>query len=104
MSIGENIKNLRLKYGLEQSQIATIAGVTNKAVSSWELGNSVPRMGAIEKIATHFNIKKSDIIDENPIQDIDDAAFAMLKSFNSLNDQDKKLVLNIIEDLQNRNK
>lgn len=58
MSIGKNIKILRTKYGLTQQDLAEIAGVTNKAVSAWESNTKEPRMGAIEKIAKHFGLKK----------------------------------------------
>lgn len=64
MSIGKNIKRIRVANGMEQSQIAKIAGVTNKAVSAWENELSVPRMGAIQKIADYFGILKSDIIED----------------------------------------
>lgn len=64
MSIGKNIKKLRIANGMEQSQIAKIAGVTNKAVSAWENELSVPRMGVIQKIADYFGILKSDIIED----------------------------------------
>lgn len=71
MSISENIKKLRERYGLTQHDLAEIAGVTNKAVSAWESGLSEPRMGAIEKIANRFNIKKSNIIEDNGMELID---------------------------------
>ena len=63
MTIGENIKRLRIEHGLDQITRGKIAGVSDKAVSSWENNNSVPRMGAIEKMARYFKIKKSDIIE-----------------------------------------
>ena len=63
MTIGENIRRLRIKHGLDQITLGKIAGVSDKAVSSWENNNSVPRMGAIEKMAQYFKIKKSDIIE-----------------------------------------
>ena len=64
MGIKENIKSLRLKHGLSQKELADIAGVSDKAVSTWELGTNEPRMGAIQKIADHFGILKSDIIED----------------------------------------
>ena len=64
MSIGANIKKLRLLHDMSQQDLARIAGVTDKAVSSWENDVKTPRMGAIQKIADHFNIKKSDIIED----------------------------------------
>ena len=66
MTISENIKNLRLKYGLSQKELGLIAGVTDKAVSTWEQGIKEPRMGSIQKMADHFGIKKSDIIEDQP--------------------------------------
>ena len=63
MSIAENIKKLRLYYDISQKELAEIAGVTDKAISTWETGNNEPRMGAIQKISDHFHIKKSDLIE-----------------------------------------
>lgn len=64
MGIGENIKILRDRYNLTQQDFGDIAGVSDKAVSTWEKGEKSPRMGAIEKIAAHFNIKKSQLIED----------------------------------------
>jgi transcriptional regulator with XRE-family HTH domain len=65
MPISENIKKLREIHNLSQKELANIAGVTDKAVSTWELGIKEPRMGAIEKIANHFGLQKSNIIEDN---------------------------------------
>ena len=62
MSIAENIRRLRESHGLTQAQFGEIAGVTDKAVSTWESGKKDPRMGAVQKIADHFGISKSDIL------------------------------------------
>lgn len=66
MGIKENIKRLRALHSISQKDLATIAGVSDKAVSSWEMGHKEPRMGAIQKIADHFGMKKSDIIEDDP--------------------------------------
>ena len=39
--------------------------MTDKTVSTWENGTREPRMGAIQKLADHFGINKSNIIEEN---------------------------------------
>lgn len=64
MSIAENIKRLRTESGLSQAEFGKIAGVSDKAVSTWEMGTKVPRMGAVEKLAAHFGITKSAILDD----------------------------------------
>lgn len=70
VALSDNFKKLRIKYHLTQQELAEIAGVTNKAISAWESGLSEPRMGAIEKIARHLHIKKSNIIEDDGIEHI----------------------------------
>ena len=65
MTIGKNIKRLRTFHGLSQKELALIAGVSDKAVSTWENGSKDPRMGAIQRIADHFGLKKSSLIDDD---------------------------------------
>ena len=65
MSIAENIKKIRLEHELSQADLGKIAGVSDKAVSTWELGIKIPRMGAVEKMANYFGIPKSAILDDS---------------------------------------
>ena len=64
MSIAENIKKLRTDHDLSQAEFGKIAGVSDKAVSTWEMGTKVPRMGAVEKLAAYFGVTKSAILDD----------------------------------------
>lgn len=68
MSIGQNIKRLRESHGMSQMQMAEIAGVTDKAVSTWENDIKIPRMGAIQKLADYFGLSKSDIIEDDALE------------------------------------
>ena len=89
MSIAENIRRLRQRHGLSQAEFGAIAGVSDKAVSTWETGAKEPRMGAIQKLADHFHISKSDIIDDEPSNDaikfgsvdVDDDVYEEVKRF-----------------------
>lgn len=71
MSIRENIIALRTLYNITQEELASIAGVSRGAVSQWEGGFSEPRMGAIQKIADHYHILKSNIIEDGGMDSID---------------------------------
>ena len=51
---------------MSQAELGKIAGVSDKAVSTWELGTKIPRMGAVEKMANYFGIPKSAIVDDAP--------------------------------------
>lgn len=64
MSIGTNIKMLRTNAGLSQAELGKIAGVTDKAVSTWESDIKTPRMGAVERMASYFGVPKSAILDD----------------------------------------
>ena len=64
MKISRKIYMLRTKYEMTQAQIAQIAGVSDKAVSTWEAGTKEPRMSAIQKICHHFNIDINAFVDD----------------------------------------
>lgn len=82
MSIGDNIKRLREIHDLTQEQLGEIAGATDKAVSTWEKGKAVPRMGAIQRMADYFGISKSDIIEDKekpiPEDELDNELISLL--------------------------
>lgn len=65
MNIGKNIKLLREQAGMTQNELARALGVSDKAVSSWENGTRIPRMGVIEKIANMFGVQKSDLLEDD---------------------------------------
>lgn len=63
MSIADNIKYIRQRAGLTQEEFGKIADVSYMAVSQWENGRAVPRMGAVQRIADHFGLTNSQVID-----------------------------------------
>lgn len=92
MSIGSNIKALREARNITQKELADIIGVSDKAVSTWELDIKTPRMGSIQKIADYFNVKKSDIIEESLIREKiipteDDIKFALFDGEKGIPDE-----------------
>lgn len=71
MGVRENIIELRRCYGITQEELAKIAGVSRGAVSQWEGGFSEPRMGAVQKIADHYGLLKSNIIEDDGMLSIE---------------------------------
>lgn len=65
MSIARNIRAVRTRNNLTQEEFGEIVGVSSMAVSQWETGRAVPRMGAVQKISDYFHISKGALIDEN---------------------------------------
>ncbi len=98
MSIGENIRQLRKRYNISQNELGEIAGVTGKAVSTWENDVKMPRMKAIQRIADYFEIDISDILSgERLPEDID---FALFSEAKTLTDEQKQSILSYIKFLQ----
>ena len=56
MSIGENIRALRLQKGLTQEQVAQTLGVTYQAVSKWETGANTPDIALLPALAELFGV------------------------------------------------
>lgn len=65
MEIGQHIKAFRKSKGINQTELGEIAGGFSKsAVSQWESDKYEPSIGAIERIAQHFGVLKSEILGE----------------------------------------
>jgi len=61
---GNRIFQLRTKLGLSQSELGKMVGVSNKAVSKWEMGASKPTMNVLNKLATIFNVSINDLMED----------------------------------------
>ena len=61
----DNLKRLMKKNGMNQKDIAKIAGVSQQTVSLWLSGDRIPRMGKIQILADYFGIYKSELIEEH---------------------------------------
>lgn len=59
---GELIKNARIKKGYTQVELGDLLGVTNKAISRWETGDSFPDIGVIEELSRILDIRIQDIV------------------------------------------
>lgn len=66
-SIGDNIKKLRESADYSQEQLGEKIGKTRSAISQYEAGKIVPRMGVIETLASVFGVQKSEILGDNPL-------------------------------------
>lgn len=55
-TVAKNIVSLRTKAGLTQIELAQKLNYSDKAVSKWERGESVPDVSVLAKIAETFNV------------------------------------------------
>lgn len=62
--IAKNLKRLMEDRDLSNVELSEIIGVSESTVGKWLLEKSIPRMGAIEKLASYFHINKSDLLED----------------------------------------
>ena len=53
--IAKNIAELRIAKGMTQIELAEYLNYSDKAVSKWERGESVPDVAVLQKIAALFS-------------------------------------------------
>lgn len=66
MSIGSIIARERRAAGITQAQLAERLGVTKAAVSKWELGQSLPDVALLPRIAAYFGITLDELFAFRP--------------------------------------
>lgn len=62
---GEKLKTLRKQRGLTQGEFAEILNYSDKAVSKWERGESVPDAYTVYVIADFFGVTMDDLFSDN---------------------------------------
>lgn len=56
------VKEIRLKHGVTQTEIAEVAGVSQRAVSQWETGKTDPSAASVSKIAAKYGEDAESIV------------------------------------------
>lgn len=64
MGLGRKIAELRKKNDLSQQDLANKLNVSNKTISKWECGNSVPDIEILNSLAKIFNVSIDKLVNE----------------------------------------
>ncbi|MDE7380355.1 MAG: helix-turn-helix domain-containing protein [Clostridia bacterium] len=64
--IAANLTRLRQQAGLTQLQLADMLNYSDKAVSKWERGESIPDLRVLIQLAEIYHITLDDIVKEQP--------------------------------------
>ena len=64
MNCGQKIKQLRLEKQLSQKQLGEILNVSDKTISKWETGRTLPDIEMIQKIAQYFHVSIDELINQ----------------------------------------
>lgn len=61
-NFGNYIYRLRTRAGFSQAELASQIGVTNKAVSKWEVGRAKPSVETVRKLAALFQVSVDEFL------------------------------------------
>ncbi len=67
MMISQNLIELRKNRGLKQSDLSEKIGYSDKTISRWENGTSVPDITTLVKLAEFYDVSLTDLIHENAV-------------------------------------
>ena len=70
-NLNENIKRLRIQYGLNQVVFAEKMNVTKQCVSNWENDNVLPSIEMLVKIANFFSVSTDYLLGRTAESSID---------------------------------
>ena len=62
--LAKNLKKYILKSGKDRTTIAEDIGCPYSTLNEWVNGKKYPRINNIEKLASYFNVSKSDLIED----------------------------------------
>ena len=62
--LGENIDRLIARNGIDQKILAEKIGVSGATISNWVKGLKYPRIDKIQDLADYFNVKHSDLVED----------------------------------------
>ncbi len=65
--ISQNLIELRKSKNLKQSELSEAIGYSDKTISRWENGTSVPDIATLVKLADFFGVNLNDLITENAV-------------------------------------
>lgn len=64
--IGNNLRTLRKKRNLTQSEVAKMTGISLRSYSKYECGHAMMHVRTLFKLARFYGVKITYLVDEKP--------------------------------------
>lgn len=92
MTIGENIKRIRIKRNMTQKELGEkLGGISQQQIGQWETGKVNPKIETIQKIAKALDVYLGDIYEDNGIVDLTGLSKAELDKYFPMSESEKKI-------------
>ena len=102
MNFSTNLKHLRVQNGYTQQELAKLLKKDYSTIGKWELGQRFPTMKDVMKIAEIFNIPLEELVNENMLFEKSTSSMdqELIQKIKSLNEDQKKAIINIIDTMK----
>ena len=89
--LGKQIKNLRIKNGYTQEKLSELLNISQRALSSIELGKNFITSDTLEKVLSVFNSELEDLFATNSYKDSDELLKMIYKNISVIGNNPYKL-------------
>lgn len=93
--LGDQIRQLRIAYGMNQVQLSKILNVSKQAVSNWENNNILPSVDMLISIADYFSVSTDYLLDRDNHLYLDT---------NGLTEAQRSLIQRLVDELSASNR
>ena len=93
---------MRIARQISQKDFAKRLGVSQQTVASWEVGRTEPANDALKNIADYFNVTTDYLLGRDNLNrnaPLSNEQKKLLRGFDDLNDESKRLILGMIGQL-----
>lgn len=98
MSFSSRLLLLRKSHKLSQPELAALVGVSDRSVSAWERGLTLPNMDIAIRLADYFNVssdyllsRDKDVNDPKPSPDVS----ALQRAYEKLSQEDREKMIKV---------
>lgn len=95
MNIGERIKEIRLKNGITQKELAKRLGIATNSLSRYEIGERIPSLEMVDKIAVALGVEPWVFVNYSATED----QLEQLKRLVDAEEMRKRIVENDMKDI-----
>ena len=87
-----NLSRICAEKGITQTDLAKALGISKSTISSWFVGERLPRMGKVEMLAEYLGVFKTDLLEDKPTDSApaevsdDDIKFALFGGADDITD------------------
>lgn len=97
--IGTKIKQLRESLGLNQTEFASMIGVSNSRVSNWEKGINRPDVDLLSKICEVLHVSADDLLELNNDISLNAREQILIKNYKELSNNGRLFLDNTLKNL-----